>query len=128
MKLCVMLYNAGYCLKCFPQCDPTRYLTVVFLSVLVARFSANISWHTKCIRNIWYVFPKFSEVICLAFLTPAVPHMACYFEFSVFCRQAIVACPIESMDFVIFLALHDFLNIAKSHLYTFLFKVLVAFF
>ena len=100
----------------------------VSVPVLVARFSANISWHTKCIRNIWYVFPKFSEVICLAFLTPAVPHMACYFEFSVFWRQAIVACPIESMDFVIFLTLHDFLNIAKSHLHTFLFKVLVAFF
>ena len=32
------------------------------------------------------------------------------------------------MDFVIFLVLNDFLNIAKSHLNTFFFKVLVAFF
>ena len=61
MKLYMMLYNAGYCLKCF-------------------------AWH------------------------------------------AIVACSIESARFVVFLALNDFLNIAKSHLNTFLFKVLLALF
>ena len=54
--------------------------------------------------------------------------MACHLKFLVFQRQAIVACPIESMDFVIFLALNDFLNVATSHLNTFFFKVLAAFF
>ena len=67
----------------------------------------------------WSVFPKFSEVICLPFLTPGVPHMACHMKFRVFWRQAIVACPIESTDFVIFLALNDFLNVAQSHPNTF---------
>ena len=104
------------------------WLCCVSVPVLVARFSTNISWHTKYIRNIWYIFPKFSEVLCLPFLTPGMPHTACYLEFLVFWRQAIVACPIESTDFVVFLALNDFLNIAKSHLNTFPFKVLVAFF
>ena len=47
--------------------------------------------------------------------------MPCYLEFSVFWRQKIVACPIERTDFVLFLALNDFLNIAKSYLNTFLF-------
>ena len=41
--------------------------------------------------------------------------MACYLEFPVFWRQTIVACPIESTDFTIFLALNDFLNVAKSY-------------
>ena len=104
------------------------WLCCLSVPVLVVRFLTSISWHTTCIRNIWYVFLKFSEVICLPFPTPGVPHMACYLEFSVFWRRAIVACPIESTDFVVFLALNDFLNIAKSHLNTFLFKVLVAFF
>ena len=104
------------------------WLCCVSVPVLVARFSTNISWHTKYIRNIWYIFPKFYEVLCLSFLTPGMPHKACYLEFLVFWRQAIVACPIESTDFVVFLALNDFLNIAKSHINTFLFKVLVAFF
>ena len=54
--------------------------------------------------------------------------MTCYLEFRVFRRQTIVAWPIESTDLVIFLALNDFLNVAKSHLNTFLFKVLVVFF
>ena len=104
------------------------WLCCVSIPALVAGFSTSISWHTKCIGNIWYAFPKFSKVICLPFLTPGVPHMACYLEFPVFQRQAIVACPIESTDFVIFLALNDFLNVTKSHLNTFFFKVLVAFF
>ena len=95
------------------------WLCYVSVPVLVAKFSTSISWHTKCIRNIWYVFPKFSEVICLPFLTPGVPHMACYLEFPIFQRFLEFACPIESMDFVIFLTLNDFLNIAKSHLNTF---------
>ena len=82
----------------------------------------------KCIRHIWYVFLTFSELICLPFLTPVVPHMACYLEFLVFGRQAIVTCHIESTDFVIFLALIDFRTFAKSHVNTFFFKVLVAFF
>ena len=96
--------------------------------VLVAGVLTSISWHTKCIENIWHIFPKFSEVICLPFLTPGVLHMACYLQFPVFQRQAIVACSIENTDFVIFLALNDFLNVGKSHLSTFFFKVLVAFF
>ena len=103
-------------------------LCCVSVPVFVARFLTSISWDTKCIENIWYIFPKFSEVICLPFLTPGVLHMTCYLEFLVFWRQAIVTCSIESAHFVVFLALNDFLNIAKSHLNTFLFKVLVAFF
>ena len=95
------------------------WLCYVSVPVLVAKFSTSISWHTKCIRNIWYVFPKFSEVICLPFLTPGVQHMACYLEFPIFQRFLEFACPIESTDFVISLTLNDFLNIAKSHLNTF---------
>ena len=106
----------------------TISVSVVFLSVLIAGFSSSISWHTKCIGNIWYVFPKYSEVICLPFLTPGLSHMACHLECPVFWRQTIVVCPIESTDFVNFLSLNDFLNVAKSHLNTFFFKVLVAFF
>ena len=79
-------------------------------------------------QKYWNVFPKFSKVICLPFLTPGVPHMASHLEFLVFPRQAIVSCPLESMDFVIFIVLNDFLNVAKSHFNTSFLKVLVAFF
>ena len=101
------------------------WLCCVSVPVLVAKYLTSISWHMKCIGNIWYIFPKFSEVICFLFLTLLVPRMACYLEFPVFRRQAIVVCPI---DFVVFLALNDFLNVANGHLKTFFFKVLVAFF
>ena len=104
------------------------WICCVSVPVLVAGFLTSLSWHAKCIRIIWYVFPTFSEVICLPFLSSGVPHLTCYLEFRVFRRQTIVAWPIESTDLVIFLALNDFLNVAKSHLNTFLFKVLVVFF
>ena len=58
-------------------------LCCVSVLVLIAEFSTSISWQTKFIGNIRYVFPKFSEVICLPFLTPGVPHMACHLEFPV---------------------------------------------
>ena len=53
--------------------------------------------------------------------------MACHLEFPVFRRQTIPPCPIESTDFVLFLALNDFLDVAKSHLNIFCLKVLVTF-
>ena len=104
------------------------WLCCVSVPVLVAGFLTSISWHAKCIGNIWYVFSKFSEVMCLPFLTSGLSHMGCYLEFPVFQRHAIIVCPIGSIDFVIFLVLNDFLNVAKRHLNTFFFKVLVAFF
>ena len=104
------------------------WLCCASVPVLVAGALTSISLHTKCIGNIWHIFPKLPEVICLPFLTPGVPRMACYLEFPVFQRQAIVAWSIENTDFVIFLLLNDFLNVGNSYLSTFFFKVLVAFF
>ena len=65
---------------------------------------------------------------CLHFITPGMPPMACYLEFLVFPWNTKVASPRESRDFIIFLAMNDFLNVAKSHLNTLFFKVLVALF
>ena len=89
---------------------------VVFLSLSCVGSSTSISWHTKCIGNTWYVFPKSSEVIYLPFFTPGMPHMVCHLEMPVFQRQAIVACPIESTDFVIFHATTNTSHTQRSYL------------
>ena len=133
MKLQMILCNGGYCLKCFSQGGLPQYLALLCFCPCVCsqvfnQHHLSYEMYRKYCGNIWYVFPKFSEVICLPFLTLGVPHMACYLEFLVFRRQAIVAYPIESMNFVIFLARNDFLNVSKSHLNSFFLKVLVAFF
>ena len=87
------------------------WLCCISVYVLVAGFSTSISWYTESIKNIWYIFHNFSEVICLSFRVSEVPHKACYLKFLVFRRQAIASCRIESTFFsVIFLALNDFLK------------------
>ena len=110
----MIFYNAGCRLKHFYQCLLKQYL-------------APLCFY-PCVGSWWYIFPIFFEVVCLPFLTPGVLNIACHLEFPVFRRQTIVAFLIESTDFVIFFALNDFLDVAKSHFNTFFFKVLVAFF